>query len=120
MQVPSPTKKVLRASRVQLRFLPSLHRCPRSPWRVVPWLLCVALGCEEGHSQKTKAAALDSSSSMLVDIMRHFPSSMFIGALRSVCRRAVASAANSTGPLLHKVRVHVAIQLGGVLTSDWV
>lgn len=109
MQVPPLTKRVSPVSIFQLLLLFSLHHCSRSSWRIVPWLLRVALGCEDGHSQDTPAASLDSSFSALVDIMRHFPSPMFVGALRSVCLQAVASAANSTGSLLYKVRFYVAI-----------
>lgn len=67
-------------------------------------ILARVLG-EEGSVFETEMAAADGGNNqLLVQILRYFPSAQCTEVLLSMCRRAVARAADTTGLHLHKVR----------------
>lgn len=49
------------------------------------------------------AMLADGCVNMLTKVMRHFPPAQFIEVLRSTCRKAIASAADTVGLHLYKV-----------------
>lgn len=62
-----------------------------------------ALGGEDSDELGARMVDHGDPSGLLVDVMRHFSSPLFVEVLRSVCLKAVAFAAHATGFLLHKV-----------------
>ena len=58
---------------------------------------------DAGVFETDKAAPDGGNNRLLIEILQHFPPAQCIEALRSVCRRAVASAVDCTGLRLHKV-----------------
>ncbi len=69
-----------------------------------------------GLFETNKAAPDGGSNRLLFEILRIFPSAECIEALRSVCRKAVARAIDSTGLHLHKVGTVCSFNDGGTFT----
>lgn len=80
-------------------------RLPASYSRTSSVQFLVHVHGEEDSIFETDMAAADGGNDLLlVQILGHFPSAQCIEVLLSICRSAVARAADTTGLHLHKVR----------------